>query len=61
MFHDNNSWFSPGIKYHAEKEKKDEQEKKTRQLEAIELARKLEEEKKKAGIQFLTQLGLKKL
>ncbi|EDO34505.1 predicted protein [Nematostella vectensis] len=37
-----------GIHYNAEKEEKAQQEKKKRQLEAIELARKLEEEKKKA-------------
>ena len=35
------------VRYNEEKEKKAEQEKKQRQLEAIELARKLEEEEKK--------------
>ncbi|XP_020917596.1 vacuolar protein sorting-associated protein 13-like [Exaiptasia diaphana] len=40
-----------GIKYNAEKEEKAEQEKKKRQLDAVELARKLEDEKKKAGMQ----------
>lgn len=43
------SYYISGIKYNAQKEEKAEQEKKKRQLEAIELARKLEEEKKKAG------------
>lgn len=39
--------FSSVVRYNEEKEKKAEQEKKQRQLEAIELARKLEEEEKK--------------
>ena len=37
------------VKYNEEKEEKAKQEKKERQLEAVELARKLEEEKKKNG------------
>lgn len=41
------------MKYNEEKEEKAKQEKKQRQLEALELARKLEEEKKKNGTYFL--------
>ena len=37
------------VKYNVEKEEKAKQEKKQRQLEAVELARQLEEEKKKNG------------
>ena len=37
------------VKYNEEKEEQAKQEKKQRQLEAVELARKLEEEKKKNG------------
>lgn len=35
------------VKYNAEKEEKAKQERKQRQLEAVELARQIEEEKKK--------------
>lgn len=41
---------SSGIKYNAEKEEKAKQEKKQRQLDAVELARQLEEEKKRPGM-----------
>lgn len=41
---------SSGVKYNAEKEEKAKQEKKQRQLDAVELARQLEEEKKKHGM-----------
>ena len=44
---------SSGVKYNAEKEEKAKQEKKQRQLDAVELARQLEEEKKKHVIQLL--------
>ena len=39
-----------GVKYNADKEEKAKQEKKQRQLDAVELARQLEEEKKKHGM-----------
>ena len=38
-----------GLKYNAEKEEKAKQDQKKRQLEAVELAKHLEEAKKKAG------------
>ena len=38
-----------GLKYNAEKEEKAKQDQKKRQLEAVELAKQLEEAKKKAG------------
>lgn len=41
---------SSGVKYNVEKEEKAKQEKKQRQLDAVELARQLEEEKKKHGM-----------
>ena len=41
--------WSSVVKYNAEKEEKAKQEKKQRQLDAVELARQLEEEKKKNG------------
>jgi len=44
---------SSDVKYNAEKEEKAKQEKKQRQLDAVELARQLEEEKKKHGMFFL--------
>lgn len=41
------------VTYNEEKEEKAREEKKQRQLEAVELARKLEEEKKNNGIYIL--------
>lgn len=46
------------VKYNEEKEEKAKQEKKQRQLEAVELARKLEEEKKKNGTAVYTYLHI---
>lgn len=43
-----------GVHYNAEKEEKAKQEKKQRQLDAVELARQLEEEKKKSGMALIT-------
>ena len=46
------------VKYNEKKEEKAKQEKKQRQLEAVELARKLEEEKKKNGTAVYTCLHI---
>ena len=43
-------FFFSVVTYNEEKEEKAREEKKQRQLEAVELARKLEEEKKRNGI-----------
>lgn len=43
-------FFFSVVSYNEEKEEKAREEKKQRQLEAVELARKLEEEKKRNGI-----------
>ena len=44
------------VKYNEEKEEKAKQKKKQRQLEAVELARKLQEEKKENGTAVYTYL-----